>query len=646
MKGGAHLIDVCLANPDRNEFEDMEKFLDQVVRKIKVPVVIDSTDEKVIEMALTYCQGRALINSVNLEDGEERFEKVVPMAKKFGAALVVGTIDEDPEQGMGVTRQRKLSIAERSYELLTKKYGIPGTDIYWDPLVFPCGTGDEKYVGSAVETIEGIKLLKQKFPETKTILGISNVSFGLPTGGREVLNAVFLYHCVQSGLDLAIVNSEKLERYASIPEEERKLAEDLLWNRGANILQDFANHFREKKPSLKKDKSTQPLNERLAGYIIEGYKDGLKEDLNEAMKGMKPLEIINGPLMAGMDEVGRLFNANKLIVAEVLQSAEAMKAAVAHLEPFMEKKDSSLRGTMVLATVKGDVHDIGKNLVDIIFSNNGFRVVNLGIKIPPDQLIKAVQEHKPDLVGLSGLLVKSAQQMVITAEDFARAGISTPILVGGAALSCNFVDRQIAKAYTTGFVDYADDAMHGLELAKTVVNKEGFVKHQAKVLARRTDLPQLKGVAHVPKDDPKAFTRSPSVSIIANPPQPSDYDRHVLLNNPPIDIAWKYINPMMLYGRHLGIRGEVVKLLDQMEGYPANRSRVQALDRKALEIYDTVQELKQEFRKSDTMKTAAVYRFFNVRSEGNTIHLYENIKATSPLVSFPFMRQTREPRLC
>ncbi|MDZ4224577.1 MAG: homocysteine S-methyltransferase family protein, partial [bacterium] len=435
VKKGAQIIDVCLANPDREELADMERFLEKVIHKIKVPLMIDSTDAKVIERALTYCQGKAIINSINLEDGEERFEDVVPFAKKVGAALVVGCIDDDPKQGMAVTRQRKLEVAERSYDLLVKKYGVAEEDIYWDALVFPCATGDQQYVGSAVETIEGIRLIKQKYPRTKTVLGVSNVSFGLPTAGREVLNSVFLHHCVEAGLDLAIVNSEKLERFSSIPPEEVKLSDDLLWNRGADPIATLAAHFREQKSRHVVDKSKIPLEERLAGYIIEGSKDGLANDLKEALKKYAPLEIINGPLMKGMDEVGRLFNDKQLIVAEVLQSAESMKAAVAFLEPHMEKNDSASRGKILLATVKGDVHDIGKNLVDIILSNNGFEVINLGIKVPPEQLIAAIKEHRPDIVGLSGLLVKSAQQMVVTAEDFSKAGTTPPMLVGGAALS-------------------------------------------------------------------------------------------------------------------------------------------------------------------------------------------------------------------
>lgn len=397
VKRGAQVIDICLANPDRDELEDMRNFLEAVIKKVRVPLMIDSTDERVIEMALTYSQGKAIINSVNLEDGEERFEKVVPLARRFGAALVVGCIDE---VGMAVTRQRKLEVAERSYELLTKKYGMKPEDLYFDPLVFPCATGDAQYIGSGVETIEGVRLIKQRFPRSKTVLGISNVSFGLPAAGREVLNSVFLYHNVQAGLDMALVNSEKLERYPSLPEEERKLSEDLLYNRGADPVTPFAAAFRERK-AARVQVSTLPLEERLQRYIIEGTRDGLTADLEAAMQKYTPLEIINGPLMKGMDEVGRLFGANELIVAEVLQSAESMKAAVSFLEPHMSKAQAAMRGKVVLATVKGDVHDIGKNLVEIILANNGFHIVNLGIKVPPEQLVLAVREHQPDILGLS-----------------------------------------------------------------------------------------------------------------------------------------------------------------------------------------------------------------------------------------------------
>src|SRR5262245_13798429 len=370
---------------------------------------------------------------------------------------------------MAVTSARKLAIAERSHRLLTEKYGVAEEDIIFDPLVFPVGTGDQNYVGAGAETVEGVRLIKEALPACKTILGISNVSFGLPPAGREVLNSVFLYHCTKAGLDYAIVNSEKLERYASIPEEERRLAEDLIFWRGDDPVAAFAAHFRGRTAAVKQsDRASLPLDERLARYILEGSRDGLVEDLAKKLEEAKPLDIINGPLMAGMDEVGRLFNANELIVAEVLQSAESMKAAVGYLEPFMEKADAANKGTVILATVKGDVHDIGKNLVEIILGNNGFRVVNLGIKVPPEDLIAAYRSHRPDLIGLSGLLVKSAQQMVTTAEDLRTAGVRCPVLVGGAALSAKFTAAKIAPAYGS-LVCYANDAMQGLDLANKLV---------------------------------------------------------------------------------------------------------------------------------------------------------------------------------
>ena len=436
VKNGAHIVDVCLQSTDRDEIKDIPPFYEKLIRKIKAPVMIDTTDPRAMELALTYCQGKSIINSINLEDGEEKFERTCPIAKAYGAALIVGCIDEDKQQAQAFTRERKLAVAQRSVRLLTDKYGIAPEDIIIDPLVFPCATGDANYIGGAVETIEAVRLVKENIPYVKTVLGISNVSFGLPAAAREVVNSVFLYYCTKAGLDLAIVNAEKLERFASIPEDERRLAESLLFNtppvdgpeelhlapedwRQQGIEQRaainqlhiaaIAEHFRKTGARVKVRAEDLPLDQRLANYIIEGTKDGLVADLDrKRAEGAAPLDIINGPLMTGMAEVGRLFNNNELIVAEVLQSAEAMKAAVTHLEQFMEKADSASRGKIVLATVKGDVHDIGKNLVEIILSNNGYQVINLGIKVPPDMLIRAFQEHAPDAIGLSGLLVKSA----------------------------------------------------------------------------------------------------------------------------------------------------------------------------------------------------------------------------------------------
>ncbi|MBC7928068.1 MAG: homocysteine S-methyltransferase family protein, partial [Bryobacteraceae bacterium] len=405
VRNGAHIVDVCLQSTDRDELEDIAPFYEMLIRKVKAPIMIDTTDPKGVELALTYCQGKSIINSVNLEDGEEKFEKLCPIAKAYGAALVVGTIDEDPVQAQAFTRERKLAVAQRSVDLLTTKFGIPPEDIIIDPLVFPCATGDENYIGGAVETIEALRLIKQHIPFVRTVLGVSNISFGLPPAAREVVNSVFLYYCTKAGLDLAIVNAEKLERFALIPAQDRELAENLLFNtpprslpadhQDAAILgnapEDWRQQTREQKAAINQfhiaaiaecfrgragkgktqsHRADLPIDERLAQYIIEGTKDGLVPDLDSKLQaGAAPLDIINGPLMTGMAEVGRLFNNNELIVAEVLQSAEAMKAGVNHLEQFMEKADTVARAKVLLATVKGDVHDIGKNLVEIILNN-------------------------------------------------------------------------------------------------------------------------------------------------------------------------------------------------------------------------------------------------------------------------------------
>ena len=632
VRGGAQVVDVCLADPDRDELADMTKFLDLLVKKIKAPLMIDSTDARVIEESLKRSQGKAIINSINLEDGEERFEKVVPLVRKYGAAVVVGCIDEDPVQGMAVTRKRKVEVAKRSYDLLTRKYGVPAEDLIFDPLVFPLGTGDQNYIGAGEETIEGVRLIKETFPECKTILGISNVSFGLPPAGREVLNSVFLYHCVKAGLDMAIVNSEKLERYASIPEEERRLSEDLIYWRGDDPVAAFAAHFRQKSTKGKMDtRKDLPLDERLARCIIEGSKEGLVEDLNEALKTRKPLEIINGPLMTGMDEVGRLFNNNELIVAEVLQSAEAMKAAVGHLEQFMEKTEDALKGSVILATVKGDVHDIGKNLVEIILSNNGYRVINLGIKVPPETLIDAYRTHKPDMIGLSGLLVKSAQQMVVTAQDLKTAGVGCPILVGGAALTARFTATKIAPEYE-GLVCYANDAMNGLDLANQIVIPDKRIALNEKIAADRKRL--IEQVQKPTANPVIVETATPRVSSITHEyeiPLPPDLRSHVL-DDYDLEDVFAYINPTMLYGKHLGLKGNLETLLEQG-------------DKKARDLDKLVRGLEDEILAKKLLRARGVYKFFPANSNGDQILIY-NSTGTELIEVFHFPRQAHGEGLC
>lgn len=658
VRNGAHIVDVCLQSSDRDEMLDIPPFYEKLIRKIKAPVMIDTTDPRAVELSLTYCQGKAIINSVNLEDGEEKFERICPIAKAYGAALVVGTIDEDPVQAQAFTRERKLEVARRSVDLLTGKYGVPAEDIIIDPLVFPCATGDENYIGGAVETIEAVRLVKEHLPGVRTILGVSNISFGLPAAAREIVNSVFLYYATKAGLDLAIVNAEKLERFASIPETERRLAEHLLFNTPPSEVPDdhpqaellrtasedwreqtreeraainqfhiaaITDHFRGAAKREKKPAAELPLDQRLANYIIEGSKDGLIDDLErKRAEGAAPLDIINGPLMAGMTEVGRLFNNNELIVAEVLQSAEAMKAAVAHLEQYMEKADTAARGKVLLATVKGDVHDIGKNLVEIILGNNGYEVVNLGIKVPPEDLIKAYQEHKPDAIGLSGLLVKSAQQMVITGEDLKNAGVEVPLLVGGAALSEKFTMTRIAPSYAAPTF-YAKDAMTGLRLMNGIMD----AAQRADLFARHTVREGAAFTAAAASTGSTASARSPKVRPdIPIPPAPY-LDRRVR-DVPQLTEVWSYINPYMLYGRHMGYKGNFEKALHEREP-------------RALELFHQMEEVKH--RAARFLEVRAVWRFFEAEREGNAVHLFEP-GGSAPAHTFRFVRQNKTDGLC
>ena len=625
VKKGAQIIDICVSNPDRNELEDMETFLPYVLKKVKAPLMLDSMDAEVIEAGLRFCQGKAIINSINLENGIERFEKVVPLVKKYGAAVVVGLIDE---QGMALTRQRKLEVAERCYDLLVKEYGLAPVDIIFDPLTFPVGTGDKKYLGSAVETIEGLRLIKNRFPECKTILGISNVSFGLPAAGREVLNAVFVYLNTLAGLDYAIVNAEKLVRYATIPEKEKKLAEDLLLNTGEQALKDFIDFYREKKPTALtgSDEQTLPLEERLSSYIVEGSRKGLEEDLQEALSRYSPLEIINGPLLEGMDRVGSLFNQNKLIVAEVLQSAEVMKAAVSFLEKYMTKADQVTRGKVLLATVKGDVHDIGKNLVEIILSNNGYKVVDLGVKVDSDRLISASKAEKPDVIGLSGLLVKSVQQMRLTAQDLQESGINTPLILGGAALTRKFTEERIAPVYA-GPVLYARDALEGLSLlndlmaTKTRTGSNEQRTAPAQVKALDDDVSSAQQKANKQKE-----VSTPSTGVSWEHPvyRPKTLARQLLLDYPLQKLS-AYLDLPLILRRYLG---------------------GQSYQAKEKEFRLFVQDYLAEIIQKKLIKAHGVYAFYPAYSEGNSILVIDADSQSTVLEEFTFPRQQKPNGLC
>ena len=633
IKGDADVIDICLANPDRDELSDMKNFLEQVAKFAKIPIMLDSTDIKVIEEGLKYLQGKGIINSINLEDGEEKFDKMAKIIKKYGAAVVVGLIDEE---GMAVSLEKKLAVARRSYKLLTEKYGIDERDIIFDTLVFPVATGDQKYIGSATATIEAIRKIKKEMPKVKTILGVSNISFGLPLAGREVLNSYYMQKAYEAGLDFGIVNTEKLIPIKDISDKEKELSENLLFNTNDDTVAEFVAFYREKKGVQKTvDVSSLTTEERVAKLVVEGSKKDLHQLLDVLLEKYKPLDIINGPLMDGMDEVGRLFNNNDLIVAEVLQSAEVMKASVSYLEQFMEKSDASQKGTVIMATVKGDVHDIGKNLVGIIIGNNGYNVIDLGINTPAEKIREAIIEHKADFVGMSGLLVKSAMEMVNTVGVLKEAGIDIPIFVGGAALTEKFTVNKIEPSYENNIVIYSKDAMTALADLNKMIDAEKFEEFKA-YLQKRRDLLLVKSEEELAKLDVRQ-----SVSSIKD--QDGDFDfskvelpkynfekiykpetlNRQIITNISAKEVFKYLNLQMLIGKHLGLKSVVNNLLEQG-------------DERVTKIYNEIIDIINHGDEYFDIK--AVYKYFPTRKNGEKIEVLSDDLQTV-IETFEFPRQ-------
>jgi 5-methyltetrahydrofolate--homocysteine methyltransferase len=464
---GAQIIDISLTDNAYDEIDAIREFYSKLTRAVKVPLMIDSTNPLAIEEALRHSQGKAIINSINLEGGLDKIEKIVNLMKEYGSAAVVGVIDED---GMATTYERKIEISNRLYQILVDKFQVSPEDLIFDMLVLTVDTG-KKYSGSAKATIEAVREVKKLYPNITTILGVSNVSFGLPPASREVLNAVFFYHAVQAGLDLAIVNPATLRRYNSLSDEEILLSNNVLFEKTENAVMLFAEYFREKEkskenhiPAVKDYKNSE---EAVYDAIVLGINTHLEEYLKDLLTKQDPLDIIEKHLMRAMDEVGILFGEGKLIITEVLQSAEVMKIAITYLEPLIQTGKAIKKKKILLATVKGDVHDIGKNLVSIIFSSNGYEVIDLGTKVNNQTLLKAIKTHNPDAIGLSGLLVKSAEQMVLVAEDLEQENIKLPIICGGAALTRNFVENKIQNVYSNK-VYYAKDVMSGLKIVNEI----------------------------------------------------------------------------------------------------------------------------------------------------------------------------------
>src|SRR5438067_6496269 len=476
---GAHILDVNVDYVGRDGVKDMHELASRHVTSNKIPLMFDSTEWQKMEAGLEHAGGKCILNSTNYEDGEPRFAKVLELCKRYGASVVIGTIDE---KGMARIAEGKFEIARRAYEQATTKYDIPAHDIFFDPLALPISTGIEEDRRNALETIEGIKRIKAELPGCFTILGVSNVSFGLNPASRIVLNSVFLHDAVEAGLDAAIVNASKILPLNRFEEQELKVARDLIYDRREfdgevctyDPLTKFTTLFENvKAKSAKKASKGETVEERLKNHIIDGEKIGLEDELRTALERYSALDIINNILLGGMKVVGDLFGSGQMQLPFVLQSAEAMKAAVRFLEPFMEKKGGATsKGVMVLATVKGDVHDIGKNLVDIILTNNGYKVINLGIKQTIDNILSASQEHGADAIGMSGLLVKSTLIMKENLEVMNERGIQIPVVLGGAALTRRYVEDDLKSLYK-GTLFYARDAFAGLHTMDKLMSGNG-----------------------------------------------------------------------------------------------------------------------------------------------------------------------------
>ncbi|HXZ41545.1 MAG TPA: methionine synthase, partial [Terriglobales bacterium] len=612
---GSHMLDLCCAIVGEDEKGYISAILEKIATRVPAPILIDSTEADVIEEALKRIPGKAIINSINLEDGEKRTSKVLPMAKRFGAAVIALTIDED---GMALTAQKKAAIARRIYDLATKKYGIRPVDLIFDALTLPISTGQEEYRTAGIETLQAIKKIKEELPDVKTILGVSNISFGLDAYPRRVLNSVFMHEAVDHGLDMAIVNYSKIYPLYKIPHEEVELARRLIYRDASDgdPLQKYMQHFAGTKGKAQATTTahveTLPVDDKLKFAIINGEKavgDGanrktLEELLEEALIQYTPLDLINTVLLDGMKTVGDLFGARKMQLPSVLDSAAVMKQAVAYLEPKMEKKAGSQKGTIVLATVKGDVHDIGKNLVDIILTNNGFRVINLGIKQPGDTIIKAAQEHAADAIGLSGLLVKSTLEMKYVIQDLQRQKLEFPVICGGAALTRKYVEDDLRREYSNA-VFYADDAFAGLHIMEDLSTPDG--KRDVRLQEGRTVKEYAKAAA-VDEETGAVFAeRSPVVGDAPNIPQPpfwgvrvkKDFDLHEV---------FQYINDTALFKNQWQLKTA------SQEDY------LRLVEQKFRPIK---KQLEEEVISTGLFEPKAVYGYFPAQSEGNDVVVYE-----------------------
>jgi len=633
-RDGSHLLDLCVDYVGRDGVVDMREIASRFATASTLPLVLDSTEPQVIEAGLECLGGRSIINSVNFEDGEgptSRFARIMPIVREHGAAVVALTIDET---GQARTPEHKVAVAERLIATLTQTWGMHESDILVDCLTFTLGTGQEESRRDGLATIEAIRELKARHPDVQTILGLSNISFGLKPIVRAVLNSVFLAECTKAGLDAAIVHASKILPVARIPDEQREVALDLIYDRrreGYDPLGAFLDMFegvdaQDAKASRAQELAALPLSERLQRRIIDGERIGLHTDLDEALQTRPALEIVNDTLLEGMKVVGELFGRGEMQLPFVLQSAEVMKNAVAYLEPHMEKTDDAGKGTIVLATVKGDVHDIGKNLVDIILSNNGYSVVNLGIKQPVSAIIEAAEDNEADAIGMSGLLVKSTVIMKENLEEISTRGLAGrwPVLLGGAALTRAYVEQDLAEQFA-GVVRYARDAFEGLRLMDALMGvKRGVEGASLPPLRPR----RVTAVVDRPEAEVDLGGRS-DVATDAVVPTPPFWGDRLVKGIPLADYADLLDEKATFAGRWglRGVRGGAsYEDLVETEGRPRMRKW---LDRIQTEGW---------------LDAGVVYGYFPCVSEGNDLVVL-NDDGTDRL-RFTFPRQRRDRRLC
>ncbi|MDE2164871.1 MAG: methionine synthase [Alphaproteobacteria bacterium] len=640
VKDGSHALDLCTAFVGRDEVADMSAAITKLAKGVNAPLAIDSTEFPVLEAALKLYGGKPVINSINLEDGEATLEKKVRLAKRFGAACIALTIDEE---GMAKEAPRKFAIAQRINDLASNKLGLPPSDLLFDPLTFTICTGnaDDRRLG--LETLDAIEAIAKNLPECQIILGLSNISFGLGPAARSVLNSVFLEEALKRGMTGAILHVSKIVPSHKIPENEAKTALDLIYDRrrpGYDPLHAFIALY-ENRAAAKAEKKVQPvsLEERLKARIVDGDRSGLEADLDAALQRMGPLNIINNILLAGMKTVGDLFGAGKMQLPFVLQSAETMKAAVAHLEPHMERIEGAEKGTIVLATVKGDVHDIGKNLVDILLTNNGFKVINLGIKQPLNSILEAAESHSADAVGMSGLLVKSTVVMRENLEEMTRRGIGLPVILGGAALTRRYVEEDCAKAYAGGTVAYARDAFEGLALMNNVVNGT-FVNTVAEQREKTKDKPvnQSRRLGRAAEPRPlrpveleEIRLRRAELARGVPVPRPPFWGPRTIARVP-LKTVVPYLNERMLYQFHWGFRKQG-RTLGEFKAWARQ------------ELRPVLNQLLERVAQENILVPQAAYGYWPCAAAGDELVLYDP-ESANEVARFSFPRQSKPGGLC